>query len=289
MPSRFLAKGRGVIGLPLQQPQVATRVTRFQGFCLIASQLQPWRCALCRRIVIAAGPTQEPPKIGAVALVMWNMRKRHFSHSCKPAAAEPSVKAARSLRAAERSERSGEPLRTAERRLHARERAAMPVPASRPVLSRGSPSGSRRLLPQQPSAAHFAVNRHAFNRFPPQEPPATLQHPSRGDVSPILPMPKAAPGLEMFVLTRNSGPDSRSGPRRSSEVQPAKQPVIVAGVGVGIRRQDGGQPVFHVQFERDGDLRHMDAERPPQLPECATEGPAMEAPAVSAVDRRWRI
>jgi hypothetical protein len=31
---------------------------------------------------------------------MWNMRKRHFSHSCKPAAAEPSVKAARSLRAA---------------------------------------------------------------------------------------------------------------------------------------------------------------------------------------------
>ena len=39
MPSRFLAKGRGVIGLPLQQPQVATRVTRFLEFCLIAGQL----------------------------------------------------------------------------------------------------------------------------------------------------------------------------------------------------------------------------------------------------------
>ena len=39
VPSRFLAKGRGVIGLPLQQPQVATRVTRFQRFCLIASEL----------------------------------------------------------------------------------------------------------------------------------------------------------------------------------------------------------------------------------------------------------
>jgi hypothetical protein len=29
-------------------------------------------------------------------LAMWNMRKRHFSHSCKTAAAKPSVKAARS-------------------------------------------------------------------------------------------------------------------------------------------------------------------------------------------------
>lgn len=86
MPSRFLAKGRGVIGLPLQQPQVATRVTRFQRFCLIASHLQPWRCVL-RPL------PQEPTKIGAVALVMWNMRRRHSSHSCQPAAAEPSVKA----------------------------------------------------------------------------------------------------------------------------------------------------------------------------------------------------
>ena len=77
MPSRFLAKGRGVIGLPLQQPQVATRVTRFQRFCLIASQPQPWRC-LPRPAVRAAGPIPEPPQIGAAALVMWNMRNDIF-------------------------------------------------------------------------------------------------------------------------------------------------------------------------------------------------------------------
>jgi hypothetical protein len=41
VPSRFLAKGRGVIGLSLQQPQVATRVTPFHNFCLIASELLP--------------------------------------------------------------------------------------------------------------------------------------------------------------------------------------------------------------------------------------------------------
>ena len=147
VPSRFLAKGRGVIGLPLQQPQVATRVTRFQ-------EILPLRFSATTLALRASPPypysrwlRPEPPKIGAVALVMWNMRRRHSSHSCQPAAAEPSVKAVRSD-AAQRSERSGEPLRTAERRLHARERAGMPVPASRFVLSTGSPSGSRRLLPQ---------------------------------------------------------------------------------------------------------------------------------------------
>ncbi len=31
--------------------------------------------------------------LGAVALVMWNMRKRHFSHSCKTAAAHAHVSA----------------------------------------------------------------------------------------------------------------------------------------------------------------------------------------------------
>ena len=35
--SRFLAKGRGVIKLPLQQRQVAIRVTRFQRFFLLAA------------------------------------------------------------------------------------------------------------------------------------------------------------------------------------------------------------------------------------------------------------
>ena len=103
VPSRFLAKGRGVIGLPLQQPLVATRVTRFQRFCLL-------------RLSYYTGPRASPPypysrwlrseqpKIGAVALVMWNMRRRHSSHSCQPAAAEPSVKAVRSTPRSGRSE-----------------------------------------------------------------------------------------------------------------------------------------------------------------------------------------
>jgi len=55
---------------------------------------------------------------GAVALVMWNMRKIHFSHCWKTPAAEPSVKAARFVCAPrQRSERSAEPLRTTERRV----------------------------------------------------------------------------------------------------------------------------------------------------------------------------
>jgi len=192
---RFLAKGRGVIGLPLQQPQVATRVTRFLEFCLFARQLQPTVARFTApSIYTAAGLPSEPLKIAAVALVMRNMRRRHSSHSCQPAVAEPSVKADQ-REPRERSERSGEPLRTAERRLHVRERAGIPIPPPRFVLSRGSPKRSRWLLPQQPPIAHLAVNHCALNGFPPQEPPATLQHPSRGDVSPLPPMPKAAPFL----------------------------------------------------------------------------------------------
>lgn len=68
-----------------------------------------------------------------------------------------------------------------------------------------------------------------------------------------------------------------------SEVQAAEKPFIVAGIDVGIRGQDRGQPVLHVQLERGGDLSHMDAERPLQLPECAPEDPAMKAPAVGVV------
>ena len=56
-----------------------------------------------------------------------------------------------------------------------------------------------------------------------------------------------------LVLTQNSDPDGRSDPGDSSEVQPAEEPVIVAVVGVGIRRQDRGQPDLHVQLERGGD------------------------------------
>ena len=40
VPSRFLAKGRGVIELLLQQRQVAIRVTRFQRFFLLAVRFQ---------------------------------------------------------------------------------------------------------------------------------------------------------------------------------------------------------------------------------------------------------
>ena len=57
MPSRFLAKGRGVIGLPLQQLQVATRVTLFERFCLIATELLPLR-VLHDRILIVDGPSR---------------------------------------------------------------------------------------------------------------------------------------------------------------------------------------------------------------------------------------
>jgi hypothetical protein len=43
-------------------------------------------------------------RIVVVVLVMWNMRRRHSSHSCQPAAAEPSVKAVRSTPRSGRSE-----------------------------------------------------------------------------------------------------------------------------------------------------------------------------------------
>jgi len=42
--------------------------------------------------------------IVVVVLVMWNMRRRHSSHSCQPVAAEPSVKAVRSTPRSSRSE-----------------------------------------------------------------------------------------------------------------------------------------------------------------------------------------
>jgi hypothetical protein len=53
-----------------------------------ASPLSARRCTLrCR-----TSPRRRWP--GAVALVMWNMRKRHFSHCCKTAAARIAVKGA---------------------------------------------------------------------------------------------------------------------------------------------------------------------------------------------------
>ena len=79
----------------------------------------------CCTLRLSVSPRRRWP--GAVALVMWNMRKRHFSHSCKTAAARMAVKGGRSL-PVHRSEaqtldghRSGG---------YARERAGTPVSAS---------------------------------------------------------------------------------------------------------------------------------------------------------------
>jgi hypothetical protein len=60
---------------------------------------------------------------------MWNMRKIPFFSLLKNSRSE-AVSQGRAFSSAprERSERSAEPLRTAQRRLHARERAARPVP-----------------------------------------------------------------------------------------------------------------------------------------------------------------
>jgi hypothetical protein len=51
--------------------------------------------ALALRASLPDSPRRRWP--GAVARVMWNMRKRHFSHSCKTAAARMAVKGGRSL------------------------------------------------------------------------------------------------------------------------------------------------------------------------------------------------
>ena len=59
---------------------------------------------------------------------MWNMRKRHFSHSCKTAAAQPSVKAVRSTPRSGRS--AAESLYGRRSGGYARERAGTPVSAS---------------------------------------------------------------------------------------------------------------------------------------------------------------
>jgi hypothetical protein len=52
----------------------------------------------------AAASPLTAAQIAVVVLVMWNMRRRHSSHSCQPAAAEPSVKAVRSTPRSGRSE-----------------------------------------------------------------------------------------------------------------------------------------------------------------------------------------
>lgn len=57
-------------------------------------------CAAAR---IAAWLVTDAAPVGPVGRVMWNMRKIHFSHSCKTAAARMAVKGGRSLPAAKRA------------------------------------------------------------------------------------------------------------------------------------------------------------------------------------------
>jgi hypothetical protein len=59
---------------------------------------------------------------------MWNMRKRHFSHSCKTAAARMAVKGAPLSSAFIEAKRR--PLTATAAKATARERAGMPIPAS---------------------------------------------------------------------------------------------------------------------------------------------------------------
>ena len=77
----------------------------------------------------AAAGSADAARIAAVvvvALVMWNMRKRHFSHSCKTAAAQPSVKADR------REPRSG---RSAAESLYGRRSGGYRASARRDAIS----------------------------------------------------------------------------------------------------------------------------------------------------------
>ena len=98
---------------------------------------------------------------------MWNMRRRHSSHSCQPAAAEPSVKGAHSP--ARSSKRSGDPLRTAERRLYARERAGCwfrPLSLCFQQVPRAEAAGysrSNRKQPLLPSTTVFSKSSRRRN------------------------------------------------------------------------------------------------------------------------------
>ncbi len=68
------------------------------------------------------------------------------------------------------------------------------------------------------------------------------------------------------------------------EVEFAKNPAIVARVGVGIHRQDGGRWSSTSSLNAAAIFATWMPKRPQQLPECAPEGPAMEAPAVGVED-----
>jgi hypothetical protein len=120
-------------------------------------------------------------------------------------------------------------------------------------------AGKRGRRPRLPTASHLGVTCHPTSRCRRQR--------RSWDAGPNTELPAL-----IIDLTR-----------AGLEAELAEQPVIIAGVGVGIGGRDGGQPVLYIQLGRSGYLRHVDAERPPQLPECASEGPAMKTP-VGVVD-----
>ena len=114
---------------------------------------------------------------------MWNMKRRHSFHSCKTAAAEAAVKADR-REPRQRSERSGEPLRTTGAEAIARQRdGTLAAPqqthpersqldkelissprelnSSRPGMEYLSHSGAKRRLPAAPATRTPAHGPHA--------------------------------------------------------------------------------------------------------------------------------
>ncbi len=92
------------------------------------------------------------PRHAAVVLVMWNMRKRHFSHSCKTAAARMAVKGAPLSSAFIGAKRR--PLTATAAEATARERAGKPFqPRS---------FASNTLTPQQPKVTAPVTANHAF-------------------------------------------------------------------------------------------------------------------------------
>ena len=93
------------------------------------------------------------PAASAVALVMWNMRKRHFSHSCQPAVARTALKGARSVRAAKRAC----PLTATAAGATRVSAPVMPVPPRSFAFNRFTPQ-QPWLLPQEPRTGRFALS-----------------------------------------------------------------------------------------------------------------------------------
>ena len=98
---------------------------------------------------------------------MWNMRKRHFSHSWQNSRSEDGGQGRAYLRAASAvgAKRRAFTATAAEAtRASARRDARFRLD---PLLSTRSRRSNRRFLPQQPPTACFAINNPILNRFPP--------------------------------------------------------------------------------------------------------------------------